>query len=223
MVNPLSKDKLKSVYDKVSPWYDFQHSLVTFNSDQRGRKLLVSKTVHPGDTVIDAGAGTGTTALMAAKIAGRSGKVTLYDFSEGMLNKARQKARETHLSDRLIFEQGDMTQLPYPDNSFDVALSTYSMCPLYDPAVAARELYRVVKPGGKIGVAHSTDPSNKVVKKLADWAEDLYWKIPELSLGCRAVEVLPALEESGGKLLFKKKIGFPLWPFLVFVVEKNSA
>jgi len=222
MVNPLSKDKLKSVYNKVSPWYDFQHSLVTLNSDQRGRELLVSKTVRHGDAVIDAGAGTGTTALMAAKVAGQSGKVTLYDFSEGMLNKARQKAREAHLTDRLIFDQGDMTQLPYPDNSFDVALSTYSMCPLYDPAVAARELYRVVKPGGKIGVAHSTDPSNKVVKKLADWAEDLYWKIPELSLGCRAVEVLPALKESGGKLLFKKKIGFPLWPFLVFVVEKNS-
>lgn len=221
MVNPLSKKKLKSVYDKVSPWYDFQHSLVTFNSDQRGRKLLVSKTVRPGDLVLDAGAGTGTTALMAARATGEGGKVTLYDFSEGMLNKARYKALEAQLVDRLNFEQGDMTKLPYPDNSFDVVLSTYSMCPLYDPAVAAREIYRVVKPGGKIGVAHSTEPTNKVVKKIAEWAEDLYWKIPELSLGCRAVEVLPTLEDSGGKLLFKKKIGFPLWPFLVFVVEKR--
>lgn len=220
MVNALSKDKLKSVYNKVAPWYDFQHALVTFNSDQRGRRLLVSRSVDPGDQVLDAGTGTGSTALMAARKVGGNGKVTLYDFSEGMLTKAREKAKKADIQDRLNFQQGEMTQLPYPDDSFDVALSTYSMCPLYNPSQAARELYRVVKPGGKIGVAHSTEPSGKMVKKLADWAEAIYWKVPELSLGCRAVEVLPTLEKLGGKLLLKKRIGFPLWPFLVFIVEK---
>src|SRR5699024_10480025 len=206
----------------VSSWYDWQHAFVTLNSDQRGRKLVVLKAVRKGNKVIDVGAGTGTTALMAAQKIGSKGSVTLYDFSKGMLDKAKEKARKAELIPLLSFRQGDMTQLPYADNSFDVGLSTYSMCPLYDPSVAAKELYRVVKPGGKIGVAHSTDPSNKIIKKVYKWIENIYWKVPEISLGCRAVEVLPTLQKEGGNLLFKKEIGVPLWPFLVFVVEKPS-
>lgn len=222
MVAPLPKDKLQSVYNKVASWYDWQHAFFTLNSDQQGRELVVSQTVSRGDRVLDAGAGTGTTAMLAAQKVGDEGHVTLYDFSEGMLRRAREKAQKKHLTDRLEFCQGDMTQLPFEDNTFDVGLSTYSMCPLYDPAAAAKELYRVVRPGGKIGVAHSTEPSNEAVKKLAEWAENIYWNLPELSLGCRAVEVLPTLEQLGGKVVFKKKIGVPLWPFLVFVVEKPS-
>ncbi|HLR25478.1 MAG TPA: methyltransferase domain-containing protein [Fodinibius sp.] len=220
MVDPLSKDKLKSVYNKVASRYDWQHSFFTLNADQKGRKLVVSHTINSGDQVIDAGAGTGTTALMAAQKAGSKGKVTLYDFNEEMLNKAREKAEKAHLTDRLTFRQGDIEKLPFEGGSFDVGLSTYSMCPLYKPSVAAKELYRVIRAGGKIGIAHSIAPQNAAIKKLSEWVENIYWKIPELSLGCRAVEVLPTLESRGGKLIFKKKIGVPLWPFLVFVVEK---
>ncbi|MGD8749644.1 MAG: class I SAM-dependent methyltransferase [Balneolaceae bacterium] len=220
MIKALPEDQLKSVYDKVSGWYDWQHSIVTFNSDQKGRKLVVSKTVTQGDNVIDAGAGTGTTALLAAQSVGPEGSVVLYDFSREMLKKAKEKAVKKRISDRLIFATGDMASLPYEDCSFDVALSTYSLCPLFDPAKAALELYRIVKPGGKIGIAHSTEPSNKLVRGLANAVEKMYWKIPELSLGCRAVKVLPALREAGGNVIFKKRLGFPLWPFLVFVIEK---
>jgi demethylmenaquinone methyltransferase/2-methoxy-6-polyprenyl-1,4-benzoquinol methylase len=220
MVSPLPKEQLRSVYNNVASWYDWQHALLTFNSDQRGRQLVVSQTIYKGDQVIDVGSGTGSTALMAAESVGDSGKVVLYDFSEQMLNQAQLKAEERHLSHRIQLEQGDMTKLPYEDQRFDVALSTYSMCPLYDPKQAIIELYRVVKPGGKIGVAHSVEPTNPILQRLADWAERLYWNIPALSLGCRAISILPTLKEEGAKLIFKKRIGFPLWPFLVFVVQK---
>lgn len=208
------------MYDKVASWYDWQHSLFTLNTDQKGRELVIDQTVSDGDRVLDAGAGTGTAALMAAQKTGPSGNVTLYDLSRGMLQQAKEKADRADLRDRLTFQQGDMTRLPFPDNTFDVGLSTYSMCPLYDPSTAAKELYRVVKPGGKMGIAHSTEPTHSITKKLAEWAEDLYWNVPELSLGCRAVEVLPVLQALGGTVTFKKYIGVPLWPFLVFVIEK---
>ncbi len=220
MVDPLSKDKLKSVYNKVSSWYDWQHALFTLNSDQKGRRLLVSRTVRRGDEILDAGAGTGTTALMAAKKAGSEGQVVLYDLSDAMLERAKRKAKQQGVIDRLEYEQGDMTQLPYFDGRFDVVLSTYSLCPLYDPKAATEELYRVVRPGGKIGAAHSTEPSNTAVRELASIIEKIYWKIPELSLGCRPVEVVPALKKLGAKVVLKRKIGVPLWPFLVFIAEK---
>jgi len=220
MPEALSPGKLRGVYDRVARLYDWEHRLLTFASDQRGRELVVERTVGPGDRVIDAGAGTGTSALMAAERAGPAGEVTLFDLSEGMLSEADRKAGDRGLSGRLRFGRGDMTRLPFRDGAFDAAISTYSMCPLYDPAAAARELYRVVRPGGRIGVAHATEPDRPLVGWLAHLAERIYWKIPEISLGCRAVEVLPALEAAGGNVTFRRKIGFPLWPFLVFVVEK---
>lgn len=220
MPEALSPKTVKTVYDRVAGWYDWQHAFFTLNSDQRGRKLVVERTVNEGDHVLDAGAGTGTTALIAAQTSGDQGAVTLYDLSDAMLEQARKKAQAKGLDGRLRYEQGDMTDLPFDDDQFDVGLSTYSMCPLYDPAEAARELYRVVKPGGRLGVAHSTEPQNPVMRTLADLAEKVYWKLPELSLGCRPVDVLPALKDAGGHVVFKKRLGVPLWPFLVFVVEK---
>lgn len=114
----------------------------------------------------------------------------------------------------------NMLDLPFEDNSFDVVLSTYSLCPLYAPAAAADELYRVTRPGGRVGAAHSCEPESRWVRWLADRVEDFVWHIPSISLGCRSVSVLPELERRGCRVVFKKRIGVPLWPFFVFVVQK---
>jgi demethylmenaquinone methyltransferase/2-methoxy-6-polyprenyl-1,4-benzoquinol methylase len=216
----LSTEELKGIYGHIAKRYDFQHSLITFNADQRGRRILVENTVNEGDEVLDSGSGTGTTGIMAAKKVGQSGKATLFDLSEDMLSVAQEKVVRENLQERVAFQTGDMVNLPFDDNSFDVVLSTYSLCPLYDPVKGALELYRVTKPGGKLGVGHSTEPKNAIVKYLADRVEDIAWRFPWLSMGCRSVNVLPALENAGGKVLLSKHIGVPLWPFLVFVIKK---
>jgi len=216
----LDADLLKAVYDRVARRYDWQHGLLTARSDQRGRVLLVDKAVAAGDKVLDCGAGTGSTGLLAAHKAGESGHVTLMDASEGMLAVARRKATQEQVQDRLAFVTGDMLALPFGDNDFDVVLSTYGMCPVYDPARAATEAFRVTRPGGRIGVAHSTDPQGPVVKWLAERIENVAWKLPSVSLGCRAVSVLPTLQHLGCKVVFEARIGVPLWPFKVFVVVK---
>jgi len=222
MRDALDKEKLKAVYDGVARRYDFQHSFLTARSDQRGRTILVEKAVGPGDKVLDCGAGTGSTALLAARKIGTSGKVVLLDMSDGMLTVARERVAEAGLNDCVEFKTGDMLELPFEDGNFDVVLSTYSTCPLHDPGMGAMELYRVVRPGGRIGVAHSTDPETPLRKWLAEKVDSIVWLIPSISLGCRPVSVLPTLEQAGCKIIFKRRIGIPLWPFLVFVVEKPS-
>ena len=222
MREALSKEKLKGIYGRIAKRYDLQHSLITFSADQKGRRILIENTVKEGDTVLDCGSGTGTTGIMAARKVGQSGKVTLFDLSEDMLSVAREKVVRESLQERVAFQTGDMVHLPFDDDSFDVILSTYSLCPVYDPVKAALELYRVTKPGGKLGIGHSTEPKNEIVKYLADRVEDVAWRFPWLSMGCRSVNVLPELERVGGKVLLLKQIGVPLWPFLVFVIEKPS-
>ena len=216
----LEQSKLRHVYDAVAPHYDFQHGLLTARSDQHGRELLIKHAVRSGDQVLDCGAGTGTTGLLAAHKVGSNGRVIMLDMSEGMLAVAREKVEQAGLQDRVDLKTGDMLQLPFEDNSFDVVLSTYSLCPIYDPVRGAKELYRATCPGGRIGIAHSTDPRNFLVKWLADRVEDIAWHLPSISLGCRSVSILPTLESLGCKILFRKYIGVPLWPFLVFVLEK---
>jgi demethylmenaquinone methyltransferase/2-methoxy-6-polyprenyl-1,4-benzoquinol methylase len=223
MRKALDMDKLKSVYGRIAKRYDFQHAFLTARADQRGRRLLVENSVREGDKVLDCGAGTGTTGVMAAEKAGPDGRVTMFDLSDAMLAVARAKVVRAGLQDRVAFENGDMVHLPFADDSFDVVLSTYSLCPLYDPEAGVRELYRVTRPGGRIGVAHSTEPDDPTLKRLADRVEDWAWRFPGLSMGCRAVKVIPALEKLGGKLMFSRTIGFPLWPFFVFIMEKPAA
>jgi len=222
MRSALEITKLTAVYDLVARRYDIQHALLTGRSDQRGRNLLIEKAVAPGNRVLDCGAGTGSTGLLAARKTGASGGVVLFDISEGMLAVARKRAAEDRMLERMEFQSGDLLDLPFPDNSFDAVLSTYSLCPVYDPVKAARELWRVTRPGGRIGIAHSADPDTRILKWLADRVENIVWRFPSLSLGCRSITVLPALEELGCKVVFKQRIGVPLWPFLVFVTTKSA-
>lgn len=216
----LSLDRVRSIYDRVAGHYDFQHKFLTAGSDQRGRKFIVRHAVSPGDRVLDAGAGTGSTSLLAAERVGSSGHVTLLDVSQGMLGVAKRRLREKGLDGRVDVRTGSMTSLPFAEGSFDVVLSSYSVCPLYDPAEGAKEMLRVLRPGGRLGIAHSIEPSRAWVRWLADRVEDVIWHLPLISLGCRSVSILPALREAGTKVLFEKRLGVPLWPFLAFVVEK---
>jgi demethylmenaquinone methyltransferase/2-methoxy-6-polyprenyl-1,4-benzoquinol methylase len=222
MREALDKQRLETVYDRVARRYDIQHTFLTLGSDQRGRELVVKKAVGEGDHLLDCGAGTGSTALLATQKVGAAGKITLFDMSDGMLATAQRRATAAGVREQLVFETGDMLDLPFANNSFDSVVSTYSICPLYDPAKGALELYRVVKPGGLIGIAHSCEPEGPLIKWLADKLEKVIWRIPSISLGCRSVSVLPALEQAGGRIVFEKHIGVPLWPFIVFVVEKPA-
>jgi len=222
MREALSIERLKGVYGRVAGRYDLQHALVTLRADQRGRRILVEQSVGEGDDVLDCGSGTGSTGILAARRVGASGQVILFDLSEEMLAVAREKAAQEHLQDRVAFQTGDMAHLPFEEGRFDVVLSTYSLCPLQDPAVGSLELFRVTRPGGKLAFAHSTEPGNPAVRWLADRIEDVVWRLPWLSMGCRSVDVLPTLQAAGGKLLLLRRIGVPFWPFLVCVIEKPA-
>lgn len=222
MPNALSKDAVHRIYDGVAGRYDWQHGLLTLWSDQRGRKRVVTWGVQAGDRVLDAGGGTGLTGILAARVVGPSGRVTVYDLSEEMLDRARAKADAEGLADRMDFVVGDLLHLPFADSSFDAVLSTYSLCPVYDPAAGALELYRVLAPGKLLSAAHSAQPRGRVTRKLAAGVEAVVWRLPWLSLGCRAVEVLPALLEAGAQLVSSEQIGVPLWPFFVFTVRKPA-
>jgi ubiquinone/menaquinone biosynthesis C-methylase UbiE len=178
--------------------------------------------VKPGDTVLDAGGGTGLTTELAARAVGPDGHVVIVDFSAGMLRQAAEREAEDGRGGVSV-AMADMLRLPFRNDRFEAVLSTYSVCPLVEPGRGVAEMYRVVKPGGLLGVAHSSEPESAGMRWLADRVEDLVWRWPQVSLGCRSVEVLPTLLGLGAELVAERRLGVPLWPFHAFAVRKPTA
>lgn len=216
----LDRRELRGLYDRLADHYDRLHAWLTAGSDERGRRRVTEATVRPGDRLLDAGGGTGAAAIRAAELAGSGGSVVLCDLSPGMLRAARGRRAPAAAPCPVQLCRADLGALPFPDASFDAVISTYSLCPVRDPREGALELYRALRPGGRLGVAHSTEPENRALRWLARRVESLAWRFPALSMGCRAVSVLPALTEAGGRVVEDTVMGVPLWPFRVFVVEK---
>jgi 2-polyprenyl-3-methyl-5-hydroxy-6-metoxy-1,4-benzoquinol methylase len=113
-----------------------------------GELLCGSVDVHAGERVLDVAAGSGNTAISAAR---RGARVTASDFVEPLLETAQARAKIEGLS--LATAVADAQELPFADESFDVVLSTFGAMFARDQQRAADELVRVCRPGGRIGLA----------------------------------------------------------------------
>ncbi len=112
---------------------------------------LLCETVdlRAGERVLDVAAGTGNTAIAAAR---RWCDVIGIDFVPELLDRARERARAESLA--IEFRPGDAEAIPFPDASFDVVLSTFGVMFAMDQSQTAAELLRVCRPGGRIGLAN---------------------------------------------------------------------
>jgi len=116
-----------------------------------GETLAEAADVRAGERVLDVAAGNGNATLAAAR---RFAEVTSTDYVPALLDKGRERALAERLD--VTFRVADAEALPFDDASFDVALSTFGVMFAPDQPRAARELARVVRPGGRIGLASWT-------------------------------------------------------------------
>lgn len=123
------------------------------------RRTLAIARLRPGEQILDVGCGTGTLALNALRQVGATGRVVGIDPGAEQIARARAKAARRHASQGAIeFQVGVIERLPFPDQTFDVALSTLMMHHL--PAPLKRqglvEIARALKPGGRLVIADFT-------------------------------------------------------------------
>ena len=179
----LAPDAVRTMFDRIAPVYDAMNRIMTAGLDRRWRRITAEAVVCEGDAVLDAACGTGDLALADAKAGGR---VTGLDFSERMLERARRKGPG------LEWVQGDALALPFPDASFDAATVGFGVRNLDDLEAGLRELRRVLKPGGRLGVLEITRPRGPLRVFYSLWFDRIVPLLGKVLPGGAAYAYLPA-------------------------------
>jgi ubiquinone/menaquinone biosynthesis C-methylase UbiE len=176
-------------------WASGDYAIVGTTLSIVGESLCEALDLPSEARVLDVACGNGNAAVAAAR---RFCRVTGVDYVPALLERGRERARAERLE--IDFVQGDAEALPFPDESFDVALSTYGVMFAANQERAASELLRVVRRGGNIGLANWT-PEGFVGQMLkavgrrvpppAGVASPVYWgaltRLEELFRGARTV------------------------------------
>lgn len=149
-----------------APYYDFITSLMTLGQIGRLRKATVEQAlIQPGDSVLDVGCGTGEVTLPAKRRA-QHGRVYGIDPAPEMIAVARKKAARKGVE--VDFRVGVIEALPFPDSSIDVVTSSLMMHHLPDDLKVRglAEIYRVLKPGGRLLIADFMRPTGAALNHL---------------------------------------------------------
>jgi SAM-dependent methyltransferase len=130
------------------------HAVVGTTLQIVGETLAEAADVRGGERVLDVAAGNGNASLAAAR---RFADVTSTDYVPGLLDKAAARAQAEGLA--MTFQVADVEELPFADRSFDVVLSTFGAMFAPDHQRTAHEMLRVLRPGGRLGMANWTPES----------------------------------------------------------------
>ena len=130
-------------WDRIAGVYDIYVNIIN-RKTHRTLCRIVSGLIDPEDEVLECACGTG---MLSKVTAAKCRHLTATDFSEGMLKKARKNCAKYS---NIIFEQADITGLPYRDGSFDKVIAGNVIHLLEDPLQALRELDRVCRTNGKL-------------------------------------------------------------------------
>ena len=195
------------MFDRIAGQYDAMNSAMTAGMHHRWRERTADRAeLRPGNSALDVCCGTGDLALELYRRVGPQGRVVGCDFSEPMLELAREKAVRSGAG--IQFEWADALELPYDDGAFDAVTVGFGARNLADLDRGLAEMARVLKPGGRLAILEITQPRrpplstfyslwfDKVVPLLGRFAGDAaaYTYLP------LSVKTFPSPEELAAKL-----------------------
>jgi demethylmenaquinone methyltransferase/2-methoxy-6-polyprenyl-1,4-benzoquinol methylase len=149
-------DEVSGMFDGVARHYDRTNAIMSVGNAQLWRAATV-RAVDPraGERILDVAAGTGTS---SAALAQRGATVIAFDFSAGMIAEGRRR------QPKLEFVEGDAERLPFGDDEFDAVTISFGLRNIEHPKVALAEMYRVLKPGGRLVVCEFSRPQRAALR-----------------------------------------------------------
>ena len=181
-------------FNVVAEKYDFMNTLLSFGVHHLWKRTAIKMLgLNNGDVVIDVCGGTGDLSLLAGRDIGLSGRVILYDMNMAMMEKGRSKVKSSPFQKNILFVQGDAESICAPDSRFDAATIGFGIRNLTHMELGFKEMYRVLKPGGKLMCLEFSRPTTLWFR----WVYDFY-----------SFHIMPFL----GKLLVGSKQAYTYLP-----------
>jgi demethylmenaquinone methyltransferase/2-methoxy-6-polyprenyl-1,4-benzoquinol methylase len=159
------KVQVAKMFDNISGRYDFLNHFLSLGIDIQWRKkaILELAEIRP-KLILDVATGTGDFAIQALDL--KPEKVIGVDISEGMLEVGRKKIKERHFDQIIELRSGDSENLPFEENKFDAVIVAFGVRNFEDLKKGLTEIFRVVKPGGKVVILEFSKPSRFPFKQL---------------------------------------------------------
>jgi demethylmenaquinone methyltransferase/2-methoxy-6-polyprenyl-1,4-benzoquinol methylase len=184
--------QVNRMFDRVATRYDALNSVMTAGLHHRWRERAAARTgLGAGDAALDVCCGTGDLALELAKLVTPGGHVVGSDFSEPMLDLARDKAAGRSAAG-VRFEWADALELPYDGERFDAVTVGFGVRNLADLDRGLREMARVLKPGGRAVILEITQPTRPPLSLFYSlWFDRIVPMLGALSSDPEAYSYLP--------------------------------
>jgi len=159
------KEQVARMFDSISGNYDFLNHFLSLGIDIRWRKKAV-KLLAPGKPklILDVATGTGDFAVETLKL--NPDKVIGIDISEGMLEVGRKKMKDRGYDSIIELLSGDSENLPFEENKFDAVVVAFGVRNFENMEKGLAEMYRVLKPGGRMVVLEFSKPKMFPFKQL---------------------------------------------------------
>ena len=171
------------MFDRIAPVYDVMNRVMTVGLDQRWRRITARAVVRPGDEVLDA---AWAPAISRSRARVRAVASPASTSRSGCSSAPAAKRRE------LDWVQGDMLALPFADASFDAATVGFGVRNVADLEWSLRELARVLRPGGRLGILEITRPRGALRVFYSLWFDRLVPLLGKVLPGGAAYAYLPA-------------------------------
>ena len=176
--------RIRRMFGHIAPTYDLLNHLLSLNIDRWWRWRTTQLAPPPTDApLLDVCTGTGDLAIGART---RGAEVTGLDFSPEMLARARRKRSD------IEWVQGDALALPFEDASFDAATVGFGVRNVDDLDLGLRELRRVLKRGGRVGILEITTPRGVLAPFYRLWFDRVVPLLGKVLPGGAAYTYLPA-------------------------------
>jgi demethylmenaquinone methyltransferase/2-methoxy-6-polyprenyl-1,4-benzoquinol methylase len=141
--------RIAGVFDSVAARYDLMNDLMSMGLHRLWKRFAVEQShVRPGDRVLDVAGGTADLARLFARRVGATGEVVLTDINAAMLKIGRDRLIDGGMISPVV--QCDAEKLPFPNDRFDCVSVAFGLRNMTHKEIALAEMYRVLKPGGKL-------------------------------------------------------------------------
>ncbi len=177
--------KVAEVFKSVAKSYDLMNDLMSFGIHRLWKQFsILLAQIKPGHMVLDLAGGSGDLARLMSEKAGKHGQIVLADINQAMIQVGRDRLIDEGKVQNIQFVQANAESLPFPDNHFHVITMAFGLRNVTDKERALREMFRVLKFGGKLMVLEFSKPTLPGVEQIYDWYSfKILPKMGELILG----------------------------------------